>query len=214
VNLYSSSLFALIILVSALPICASKNDTDDQIWVAAVVSHEFSPVFAVEIEQQLRYKDQYSTLDKSISQLTLSIDATKKFNLALGYRYTNSPDEINRRVQLAGSTSIKINRWRFNYRQQYQAEFESGIDAKYEVRNKFGVRYPLWARIVPYVEYEWFHSIDDPAFEYRKYRATTGFRINLRGQQVLKLFLRLQQQVNRKTPDRQNILGLKYEYDF
>lgn len=209
----SSSFLALLVLAFTIPLSAGTGDTDDQIWIAGAVSHEFNPVFALELEQQIRYKDQYSTLDKTITQLALSVDVRKVFKLSLGYRYTNSDDEIIRRAQLAVSTSIKLNRWRFSYRQQYQAESESGEDLEYELRNKLGIRYPFWTRLATYAEYEWFHRIGDPPVELRKYRATAGLRVNLPGPQVLKIFLRRQQQVNRKNPDRQNILGLKYEYE-
>ena len=212
-KLLSSSFLALLVLAFAIPLFAGTNNSDDQIWVAGAVSHEIKPVFALELEQQFRYKDQYSTLDKTITQLALSVDVRKVFKLTLGYRYTNSGDEIIRRAQLAVSTSIKLNRWRFSYRQQYQAESESDEDLEYELRNKLGIRYLLWARLAAYAEYEWFHRIGDPPVELRKYRATTGLRVNLPGPQVLKIFIRRQQQVNRKNPDRQNILGLKYEYE-
>ena len=212
-RLVSNNFLILSILFFTIPLDASTNSTDDQLWVAAAISHKLFPVFTLELEQQFRYKDQYSTFDKSISQLTLSVDTRKAFKLDLGYRYTDSDDKIIRRVQLAGLTSIKFNRLRFSYRQQYQAESESGKDLKYELRNKLGIRYPLWTRLAPYAEYEWFHRFGEPTVEFRKYRATVGLRINLPGPQVLKLFLRRQRQVNRKTPDRQNIIGFKFEYE-
>ncbi len=189
------------------------SEVDDQLWASATITKDVSSHFTLEIEQQFRYRDQYSIMNKSISQFSIVGEATDFFKVSVAYRYTNIEDAIARRWQLAGTSTLRKKKLRASHRLQYQSERSSESDTEEQLRNKLTLRYSLWSRIAPYIEYEWFHLMGEKELIWRKYRAAAGIRINVPGPHVVKLYLRKQQQVNRKSPDRQNIVGLKYEFD-
>ncbi len=205
-------ILCLVLLLTGL--LSGRTKVDEQLWTNIALQKSLTGWLDIELEEHLRLGDHYSTLKKNITQIGLSAGITRSINLTVAYRHSRLEDGAAWRRHLALTLKTRVGRLRIRHRLQAQAEKETAEVLEKYLRNKLTGRYALSNQLSPYIEAELYHLMENATAEYRKYRLALGVRVNLRANRTLKVFFRRQQEVNRKEPDRWNIVGLKYEYDF
>lgn len=186
---------------------------DNQLWAALVLTKDLPGKFDLELNQEIRYKDNFSTFKKSITEIGLFYKVNKHINTSVDYRYIAYRDKEGNRVGLTGRYKLTTGNFSHQYRAKLQQENIKGDETENSLRHKYTVRYRRTGGLSPYLAWEVFYQLGKGETGLYKYRFTVGTRTKLTKSSTAKLYYRLQQEVNRTNPDRTNIFGLEYEIE-
>ncbi len=200
-----------LLLIFAVPTLGIPQIADEQLWASATIQKVLTPRVDLEYEQQIRLRDNYSTLHKSISELSLSYIILPKWKVTGAYRYERYPDEVGHRITLRARFKDKKKKVGYSYRLQFQSERVGGGELEKHLRNRITLRYSILSWLAPYIQGELFHLTSQEGMELKKYRQTIGFRLFITNAQLIKFFYREQKKVNVKNPDIFYIIGIGYE---
>lgn len=202
-------ILAVFCLALWTPVLAGAQD--NQLWTSVGVDVTLASRFNLELEQQLRIKDQISTFKNTFTEISLAYKSSKSFSASSNYRYLIYPDKRRQRVSLSGRYELNLDRFSLGYRLKIQRETESGERPEDQVRNRLAVGYRLISRLSSYLEMEVFHQDDEGEYEYWKYRLTWGFKKKLTKVHSLKGYIRFQEEVNVTDPSRLLVWGARYQ---
>lgn len=186
---------------------------DNQLWTALVLTKDLPGKFDLELNQEIRYKDNFSTLKKSITEIGLFYKVNKHINTSVDYRYIAYRDKTGRRLGLTGRYKLTTGNFSHQYRIKLQQEEIEDDEKENSLRHKYTVRYRRKGGLSPYLAVESFYHLGEGTTGMYKYRATTGVRKKLTKSSTAKLYYRLQREVNQANPDRINIFGFEYEIE-
>ena len=184
---------------------------DNQLWSSIGVDVTWASRFNLELEQQLRLKEQISTFKNTFTEISLAYKISKSSSASSNYRYLIYPDKRRRRISLSGRYARDLTRLSLGYRLKIQRETEAGESPEDRVRNRLALSYRLTPGLSSYLEMEAFHQDDEGEYEYRKYRLTWGFKKKLTKVHSLKGYIRYQEEVNVADPARLLIWGARYQ---
>ena len=184
---------------------------DNQLWTAFVLQKDLPGHFELELNQEIRSKNNFSRFKKSITEIGLFYEFNKHLNTSVDYRYIIYSDKTGRRYSLTGRYKLTTGKLSHQYRAKLQRETVEGDDTENSLRHKYTVRYRNKRGISPYLALEFFYHLGERAPEMYKYRSTVGVRKDLTKRSTAKLYYRVQQEVRKSNPDRINIFGLEYE---
>ncbi|MFC1619440.1 DUF2490 domain-containing protein [Candidatus Neomarinimicrobiota bacterium] len=186
---------------------------DNQLWTALVFTKDLPGKFDLELNQEIRSKDNFSTFKKSITEIGLFYKINKHINTSMDYRYIVYRDKTGRRLGLTGRYKLTTGKFSHQYRAKLQQENVEGDETETNLRHKYTVRYSRKGELSPYLDWEVFYHLGQGTTGMYKYRVTIGARKKLTKSTTAKLYYRLQQEVNQSNPDRINILGFEYEVE-
>jgi hypothetical protein len=204
-------LFAFLCLVWPGRILPAADD--NQLWTAIVLTKDLPGKFDLELNQEIRYKDNFSTFKKSITEIGLFYSFSKHLNTSIDYRYIAYRDKTGRRVGLTGRYKLTTGKFSHQYRAKLQQELIEGDATENSLRHKYAVRYRRKGGFSPYLALELFYQLGESTTEMYKYRSTAGVRKKLSKSSTAKLYYRIQQEVNKSNPDKTNIFGFEYEIE-
>jgi len=202
-------LLAASLLVLSVP--APAEAQDNQLWISIGVDVTLASRFNLELEQQLRFKDEFSTFKNTFTEASLAYEFSKSFSASSNYRFLRYPNEGRRRASISGQYKLKLYRFSLGYRLKLQRETESGESQEDWVRNRLALTYPITSGLSSYIELGAFHQVDSGEYDYRKYRLTWGVKNKLSAVHAIKGFIRYQEDVNITDPGRTLILGARYQ---
>lgn len=195
-----------------------KTVQDFETWSS--VGLQYKPVdrLNIELEEQVRLKNNSQTLDEYFTQLSLSYELSNHFELSGAYRWITmskkedgvSVNESADRYHLGVVYKHDIKRATFAYRLRYQNKSFSDSDSsnKQFVRFKTRVKYNIknW-KLDPIASAELFREIGG---EFRNFRMTlaTDYRIKNIGK--IKVFYRFIKELNQSNPKSTSIVGLSF----
>ena len=196
---------------------------DLETWTSAGLNYKFNKKLSFSLSEQLRLKNNSSTVDVYFTQLETEYKVAKGLSLGLGLRYIRENDDEGK-VQgyenhLRWNADLgykhKIDRFTMRYRVRYQSKDELGVTTdlvKNVVRFKLGTGYNIknW-KFDPTASAEIFNGLTDDEGLY-KLRFTLGTKYETKNAGDFGLFLRTENQLQGEYPKRTNIIGLKYEY--
>ena len=186
---------------------------DNQLWTALVLTKDLPGKFELELNQEIRYKDNFSTFKKSITEIGLFYKVNKHINTSVDYRYIAYRDKSGNRVGLTGRYKLTTGQFSHQYRIKLQQENIEGDETENSLRHKYTVRYNRKGGLTPYLAWEVFLHLEEGTTGMYKYRSTAGVSKKLTKSSTAKLYYRLQQEVNQSNPDRTNIFGFEYEIE-
>ncbi|MEE9167090.1 MAG: DUF2490 domain-containing protein [Candidatus Neomarinimicrobiota bacterium] len=196
------------------PLYAVSQTLDNQLWASIKAEKKLASRFKLELEQQIRLKDNLSTFKKTFSEISVRYKLTKNLYFSGDYRFIVYTDQIGRRISMNATYEGAIGSFSPRYRLRFQRESEPEKEPEQHLRNKLTLHYRLSKRLSPYVAGEVFHLIENPANQFMKYRLTLGIKNRIVKSNSVNFFYRLQKEVNDPKPKTWNIWGLSYEVDF
>lgn len=214
----------LLLACSALSLRAQISDFG--MWNTFSINKEITDKFSVGIDQELRLRDNLSTLNLVYTNFGASYKFTDWFKFSLTYRFVDKHKEdltwgIRHRIMTDFLFKIKPADFGLSYRARFQAEWRgAGYSQEYGsipevfMRNQVKLEYKVTSDIEPYVGVEVRWQIRNPRIPYHnsidrgRYFAGVNYEIN-KHNKVGTYFL-LQKEVN--VIDRQTlyIWGLEY----
>jgi len=223
-------LIVFISITCTMSFFAQNEDTNDLAsWNAIALEYKLNDKFNFSLEQHLRFKDNISTVDTYFTQLESSYEFIKNFKILGGLRYIRDNDtegnyqgyENHFRFHLDAIYKHKLNRFSLAYRIRYQNKNELGISvdegdyARKNIRIKTSLGYNIrkWP-LDPKFSAEIFnsHQKEDDNNGFSKYRLTLGTDFKIKNMGEIKLYYRVEKELNVDVPETINIIGLKYTY--
>ena len=196
---------------------------DLESWTSAQFKYKPSKKWTISFQEQLRLKDNSSTVSEFFTQGSIKRNLENKFSVGLGLRYIRENDDEGKvqgyenHLRWNADLGYKhsLERFKLKYRLRYQSKNEMGTDdiATKTIRLKAAVGYNVknW-KLDPEVSGEFFsrtNSISEPV----KYRLTIGTSYETKNIGEFGAFYRLEQELPNTTLSMlTNIIGIKYAY--
>jgi len=187
---------------------------DDQFWTSVGIDRTVASRFSVEIEQQLRLKEQLSDFHKTFTEISLAYRTNERFSAVSSYRHITAPDGLPSRVSLAGTYKVDLGLFSVGYRLKLQREYEAHLSPKDAVRNRLTLGYQINSGLSSYFQVELAHEDEEAEFVYRKYRIISGVRKKLSAVYSVKLFILYQKVVTVDPPATVIVFGALYQISF
>jgi Protein of unknown function (DUF2490) len=202
---------------------AQSKQSDAGMWSGAKITQPLPYGFAISFKQALRLKNNWTSLNQTYNDLTLSYKTNKYFSIDLNYRLsqrenTFSPAHIDQRFNLDANTSYETNKFELTWRTRVQFRYrdlglrESSFVPKKYWRNKFTLGYELNKILKPFVYFESFNEFSFDTKEFNKYRISAGSRFRINKRNSIKIAYILQNSINTTYPLTENILRISYNY--
>lgn len=210
---FTASLFCVNVFAQNL-----KTVEDFESWSSIGLRYDPSDKISLELEEQVRFNENSSKLGQYFTQMNISYDLTKSFQVSGAYRWITSKeydkevttDEKSNRYHVGMSFKHDINRTTISYRLRYQNK--SFIDSdnsnnqflRFRTRVKYNIR--DW-KLDPSLSAEIYNEVGG---EFSKYRLTlaTDYRIKKVGK--IKVFFRFIKELNKKLPKSTTVAGLSF----
>jgi len=209
---------------------AQTGDTDWVSWNTLGVNYKVEK-WSFGLEEQFRYKENFSQVDSYFTQLEVGYKLFKGFKLGAGARYIRNNDNVGSiqgyenffRFQFDGTYKHQINNLEIEYRFRYQNKNELGVSTDdgdypthtFRLKTSFEYNFKNW-KLDPKFSAEIFNRFQEKEDDngYSKYRLTLGTDYKLKKMGKIGLFYRFEKELNVDLPDIKNIIGLKYIYSF
>lgn len=222
---YRKLIGLLVLLFFSNLINAQDNGLEG--WNSIGISAKISDNLNINLSQHLRHKNDINDLDKYFTQVGFNVEVVKDLKLGGKVRFISDNDdqgniqgiESHFRYQFEIGYKRDIGIADMTFRARYQNKNQLGITdiAKEFFRFRVGLNY----RIKPIkslfkIEGEIYNQLSDHNEEkgWNLYRLTYKLDFNLKGPNVLGVFYRTQQDIDRIIPVSREIVGLKYVRKF
>ena len=222
-------LFTIIVTLSILCINSINAQTSDLAsWNGLEVKYKLNKKWAFSLEGQLRLKEDISTIDNYFTQFNTEYKFIKNFKLVGAVRYIRENDnkgniqgyENHFRFNIDALYKHEIGNFELGYRLRYQNKNELGVSESegdfpnQNIRFKTGIAYNIknW-KLDPKFSAEIFNRFQEGKDNgFNKYRITLGTDYKINDSGKIKVYYRVEKQLNVDFPDTTNIIGLKYTY--
>lgn len=222
----------LLLLTSSL-FSQTTDNKDLALWSSVGVN--YSPVknLKLELEQQIRLKENASVTDEYFTQINIEYEFIKNLVISGGVRFINENDNVGKiqgyekhfRFNFDFGYSHDINRFEVGYRIRYQNKRELNLPVnsndlvKENIRFKLGVKYKIkkWP-LDPKISAEIFSRRREKTLlvseaKLSRYRITLGTDYSLKKFGKIGAYYRFQENINSNTVNFiTTIVGLKYTY--
>jgi hypothetical protein len=220
---------------AALFLCTSfvafaQTNTDFETWSSINVEVKLHKKLKLELEEQLRLKENSSEIDQYFTQIGLSYQFPKDFEIGGGLRFAKKNDNTGKkqgydsffRYHIDLAYKHKQKRFNFKHRLRFQNKNEIGVseaeedNAKKNLRLKSSVSYNVrnW-KLDPQFSAEIFNNTQQGKENgFHKYRLTLGSQYSFKKWGQIDLFFRLEQSLNAVLIKSTKIIGFSYIYAF
>ena len=192
------------------------NSSTNELWTGITLKHKLNKKFDFALKQQVRVTDNLSYVRTNFFEVAAKYKINKILSTKAHYRYTIRSGERNaHRYSLDGNIKWKLkpSKFTFKYRMRFQYSAVEFTGQPFTVlRNKFGFDYAVSKTFKPYLSYESFYRFDETN-EFKVNRYTLGFNWAIDKRMELDIFYRVDQEINSKNLQRQNVLALLLTYN-
>jgi len=186
---------------------------DTQAWTSIGFEKKLPHSLSLEFEQELRFKDQFSTFSQTFSEVSLSYKVFDGLNISIPYRYAVFDDKIKQRLSLGVSYRYSLKPISLKYRAKLQRSYEKDKIPEQLIRNKFILQYKLSKKIKPFFSGELFHQSNTNNNQLDEYRISFGIAVDLPWKSSIKIFYIFKKEDLTKTnPEKRNIFSLSYRF--
>ncbi|CAN5605622.1 DUF2490 domain-containing protein [soil metagenome] len=219
-------LLPIAFLLFLLP-SSSAQQNDFGIWSSVAVSHKFTQKLSATVEEQFRFNRNAGALAQYFTDAGLEYSLSKKFKVAICYRFINSAQETyySKRHRFYFDLSYKtklskvqiIVRTRLQGQQQDIYSSDIGSIPAWYSRNKITVKFDLDKKYTPYLATEMFYMISTPNREggiIDKMRYTVGVSYEFNRVHAIDLYYMIQQDKNVNDPVTDYVVGIGYVFSF
>lgn len=203
----------------------TQEDVGLASWNAIGIKYKLNKKITFDLEQHLRYKEDFTLVDEYFTQFETGYKFAKNFELVGGLRFIRENDTEGRlqgyenhfRFQTDLKYEHDIKNLNIGYRFRYQNKNYLDEDdvARQNFRFKTSLEYKIkkWP-LDPNFSAEIFNRYrnDGDNNGFSKYRLTFGSDFKLKKIGKFKFYYRLEKELNVDTPETLKIIGLKYTY--
>ena len=208
----------------------AQTNTDFETWSSINLEIKLHKKLNLELEEQLRLKENSSETDQYFTQIGFSYQLPKNFEIGGGLRYAKKNDNTGKkqgyesffRYHIDLAYKHKQKRFDFKHRLRFQNKNEIGVSeaegdfANKNLRLKSSVSYNVrnW-KLDPKFSAEIFNrSHEGKESGFHKYRLTLGSQYKFQNLGQIDLFFRLEQSLNAVLAKSTKIIGFRYTYAF
>ena len=188
---------------------------DNEFWTSITFEKKLPRSFKLELEQELRFKDQLSTFKQTFSEVSVSYKVFKGLRIKVPYRYVIFEDKTKQRLSLAGSYKFSLKPISFKSRTKFQRTLEDEEDPDDLIRNKLSIHYKWNKKIEPYVSGEIFHLHKTGKDQFDEYRFSFGLAVNLPQKNSINIFYVFKKEdITKSSPNMINVFGVGYGFEW
>lgn len=200
-----------LVFVSISLFTVSQKPTDYELWTGGSFQLRINKPLSIELTEQFRFNDTISSLYKSFTELGIKYRFGKGFSAKGNYRYSVRSNSKNDH-RLALDLNYSFDKKGFPLIIDYRLRFQNVMagNSTY-LRNKLGLTYKMSKLVDPFAAYESFFRFNGKN-EFRTNRYTVGLDWRLMKELHLKTYFRIEDEINVKNPERQNVIGLTLDY--
>lgn len=204
-----------------------KTIRDLESWGSLNLKYKINKDWKIGLEEQVRFSNNSSEVDAFFTELNTDYDFSKNVCGGIGLRYIRQNDNVgdiqgfesHMRLHFDLGYKYKAQRLNIDTRIRFQTKNELGISkeqgdyANNNLRLKTGLEYNFknW-KLDPEFSAEIFRQYENGENEFNKLRFTIGTKYNLKAFGKIRLFYRMEKELNTSYPKTTNILGIKYTY--
>lgn len=221
----STAGFLIFVLSNISSAYAQQNDFG--VWGSIAVTHKFSRRLSASVEEQFRFNQNASNLVQYFSDAGLEYSISKKFKVAICYRFINSYQYTyySKRHRLYADLSYKTKisllqlllRTRLQEQQQDIFSSEHGRIPAWYSRNKITAKIDLNKKYAPYLSAELFYMLSAPNEDgglIDKMRYAAGVQYEFNRVHAVDFYYMIQQDKNVNDPVTDFVVGLGYVFSF
>ena len=187
---------------------------DNEFWTSITFEKKLPLSFQIELEQELRFKDQLSTFKQTFSEVSVSYKVFKGLSFNIPYRYIIFEDKIKQRLSLGGSYKFSIKPISFKTRTKFQRTYEDEEDPDDLIRNKISIHYKWNKKIEPYVSGEIFHIHNTGKDQFDEYRFSFGLAVNVPQKNSINIFYVFKKEdITKSSPNMINVFCVGYGFE-
>lgn len=217
----------IVLAFSVLFTLGLRAQTEDLgMWTTLSLNKDLGEKFAVGIDQELRLRDNLTTLNLIYTNVGASYKVADFFKVALTYRFIDKhKDDLSWGIRHRGyiDLTFKVRPAKFSigYRARLQAEWRgAGYDDRYGtvpevfLRNQLKIGYIATDKIEPYVGTELRWQIQNPRIPYHntidRIRLFGGSNYEINKHNTVGAYFLYQHEFNVIDPETLYIIGLEY----
>lgn len=207
---------------------SQESTTDIELWNNFSLTKEIGKKLEVELEEEIRFRENASKLDKLFTGLSAEYEIIKDLEAGLEFRlYRNTKNkggiEFQKRIRGTLEYSYKLNRFKIGLRTGLQNKDENlwlndvqTTSSIYNWRNKLSIQYNIpKTKLTPEFSSELFRVYEEEQeAKFNKLRLTLEFRFPILKNTKMELFYRLDKALNIEIPTDTHIIGTGINYTF
>jgi hypothetical protein len=223
-------IIVLLICISLLSAFGQDQETkvvkDLELWTSAGLSKKINKHWKISLDQQVRFLNEMSEFDVWFSDLGVDYKLNKYFRFGANYRFYQVKEDDNEfetqhRISADIKFKYKIDRFSLEYRlrgQNKDEDFLSDEQGKSNInlRNRLSVDYNIKNfKADPFFDVELFRRVYDfDNGEFSKLRWTMGVEFPVYKNNDVKVFYRIDNELNDPYAKDTYIIGVGYSYSF
>ena len=216
--------FACCLLPAAF--CLSQNYPDAGSWNTINIDKELNTRLTFLFTEECRIKENFSRLNLFYTNLGIEYKATKSLKAALIYRWVDKFQDDNtfsyrNRLMLDITYKHKYGKFIVSYRNRTQVEerdiysSDNGRNPEWYSRNKFGAKYDMGKKYLPYASVEFRYQFHDPRnmeseHTWHRNRYVLGAEYKINTKNTFGAYYLIQREYNVSSRDNLFIVGLEY----
>ncbi|MFH0761540.1 MAG: DUF2490 domain-containing protein [Bacteroidota bacterium] len=211
----------ILLMIASVPVMGQYQDL--QLWSSVWIRADITPKLRVGLEEEARFFENISLLDKLNSDLTVDYEIFDRIRIGLLYRLiTNREKEGDYTLKQRFGVSLGAEKlkgpWKLGAIVKFQTTYDEFYhsDDWYLPKNYFRVEGEISRllnrnRTEPYATLEWWYFMPQgqQAF-FDQYRLTLGVKHKLAKDHRINVYYRIQQEIRVKDPLFAHILGIGY----
>lgn len=197
-----------------------------ELWSGATFKVEYNKKWMFQLEEQLRLWNDLGSVKSSFTEIGAGCEPFSDFEIVGRYRFTIVPnsfaeDAIEKsafnRSRFMLDIKYELDKKGFPLSLEYRMRMQDSKELytghkRTFLRNRIGLEWEATDDIKPYLEYESFYRFNSKN-EFRGNRYSFGIDWRINKKMDLSTFYRVDQQINTRVNDRQNIVGISYTYE-
>lgn len=196
----------------------TKIINDFESWSSIGFTYKPIKKLTLAVEQNLRLKDNSSSIEKYFTQFSADHKLFKNFEIGIGYRFVKTQDEENlpesnyessNRLHLDASYKNTIKRFSYGVRSRYQLKKDSNSSNEtLRFKTEIGYNFKKW-KLDPEFSSEIFYKTND---SFNSYRLTLSTNIDIDKYSSFKLFVLYENELNEQYPKSTYVAGFSFTH--
>ena len=188
--------------------------SDSELWSSIGFEKKTQHNFIVDLEQGLRYREQFSSFKQTFTELSILYKLTDDLSIFIPIRYAIFKDKIKQRLSVGWSFKSNLKPINFKYSGKFQRMYENSIFKDQLIRNKITIGYKINNKIKPYISGEIFHLNHGSTYLYDENRFSVGLSMKLFKKNRIKIFHKQKlEDLNKSKNNKVYIMGVSYNLE-
>ena len=196
----------------------TKVINDFESWSSAGFTYKPIKKLTLSIEQNIRLKENSSSIEKYFTQLSADHKLFKSFEIGIGYRFVRTQDdkslpesnyEHSDRLNLDVSYKNDIKRFSYGVRSRYQIKKDdNSSNETLRFKTEIGYNFKKW-KLDPEFSSEIFYRKNE---SFNNYRLTLSTNIDIDKDSSIKLFVLYENELNEQYPKSTYVAGFSFTH--